>query len=126
MQDFQRAGGAPGASGGIALDALGGAINRVAPGATAFVHRNALFDAQYTTTWPLGSAPAGGARAARGNSRCRMAVDAALRQRPGLPELHRPQPGQLQQAYYGANYTRLTQVKAAYDPDRVFSFPQAV
>jgi hypothetical protein len=30
------------------------------------------------------------------------------------------------QAYYGANYTRLTQVKAAYDPHRVFSFPQAV
>jgi Berberine and berberine like len=30
------------------------------------------------------------------------------------------------QAYYGASYTRLTQVKAAYDPDRVFTFPQAV
>ena len=30
------------------------------------------------------------------------------------------------QAYYGANYTRLTQVKAAYDPHRLFSFPQAV
>jgi FAD/FMN-containing dehydrogenase len=30
------------------------------------------------------------------------------------------------QAYYGANYARLTQVKAAYDPHRVFSFPQAV
>jgi FAD/FMN-containing dehydrogenase len=29
-------------------------------------------------------------------------------------------------AYYGANYTRLTQVKAAYDPDHVFSFPQGV
>jgi FAD/FMN-containing dehydrogenase len=30
------------------------------------------------------------------------------------------------QAYYGANYTRLTQVKAAYDPHRLFTFPQAV
>jgi FAD/FMN-containing dehydrogenase len=28
--------------------------------------------------------------------------------------------------HYGANYTRLTQVKAVYDPNRVFSFPQAV
>jgi FAD/FMN-containing dehydrogenase len=31
-----------------------------------------------------------------------------------------------QQAYYGANYKRLTQVKGTYDPDRVFTFPQAV
>ena len=30
------------------------------------------------------------------------------------------------QAYYGANYSRLTQVKAAYDPDHLFSFPQAI
>jgi hypothetical protein len=29
----------------------GGAINRIGPGDTAFVHRNALFLAQYTTTW---------------------------------------------------------------------------
>ncbi|MFY9931974.1 MAG: FAD-dependent oxidoreductase, partial [Streptosporangiaceae bacterium] len=41
VEKFQRAGGAAGASGGIAFDALGGAVNRVAPGATAFVHRNA-------------------------------------------------------------------------------------
>ncbi|HYB45733.1 MAG TPA: BBE domain-containing protein [Streptosporangiaceae bacterium] len=30
------------------------------------------------------------------------------------------------QAQYGANYTRLAQVKAANDPDGVFTFPQAV
>ena len=51
--------GAKGGTGGIAFDALGGAVNRVAPSATAFVHRNALFGAQYTTDWDYGAAAAG-------------------------------------------------------------------
>ena len=52
--------GAPGAAGGVALDAFGGVINRIHPGATAFVHRSALFLAQYSTTWTPVPAAAGG------------------------------------------------------------------
>jgi FAD/FMN-containing dehydrogenase len=125
VEKFQRAGGAPGASGGIAFDALGGAVNRVAPNATAFVHRDGLFQAQYTTTWPLGSAAAAVARQHAWQQSFWQSM------RPyasghAYQNYIDPALTNWRQAYYGANYTRLTQVKARYDPNRVFTFPQAV
>ena len=125
VEAFQRAGGAPGASGGIAFDALGGAVNRVAPGATAFVHRDALFQAQYTTTWPVGAAAAAVARQHAWQQSfwqsMRPYASGQAYQNYVDPALTN-----WRQAYYGANYTRLTQVKGRYDPDRVFAFPQAI
>jgi FAD/FMN-containing dehydrogenase len=125
VEKFQRAGGASGASGGIAFDALGGAVNRVAPGATAFVHRNGLFQAQYTTTWPAG-APA--AAVARQHAWQQSFWQSMRPYASGQAYQNYIDPAltNWRQAYYGANFTRLTQVKAKYDPHRVFTFPQAV
>jgi len=125
VENLQRVSGAPGGSGGIAFDALGGAVNRVAPGATAFVHRNALFGAQYTTTWPVGSASAEVAR----QHAWQQSFWQSMRPYASGQAYQNyidPSLANWRQAYYGANYTRLTQVKAAYDPHRLFSFPQAV
>jgi FAD/FMN-containing dehydrogenase len=125
VESLQRVNGAPGGAGGIAFDALGGAVNRIAPGATAFVHRDALFQAQYTTTWPVGSASAGVARQHAWQQSfwqsMRPYVSGQAYQNYIDPALTN-----WRQAYYGANYNRLTQVKGTYDPDRVFTFPQAV
>jgi FAD/FMN-containing dehydrogenase len=125
VENFQKVAGAPGGSGGIALDALGGAVNRVAPGATAFVHRDALFGAQYTTTWPAGSASAEVARQRAWQQSfwqsMRPYASGQAYQNYTDPTL-----ANWRQAYYGANYARLTRVKAAYDPDRLFTFPQAI
>lgn len=44
--------------GGVSLDALGGAVARVAATDTAFVHRDALMTVQYTATFADGSNPA--------------------------------------------------------------------
>jgi hypothetical protein len=117
--------GAAGGVGGVAFDAMGGAINRVNAQATAFVHRNALFGAQFTTDWTTGAAASG-----------INAQHAWLRQ---FWQSMRPYAsGQCYQnyidpdltnwrtAYYGANYTRLSAVKHAYDPTRLFTFPQAI
>jgi len=125
VESFQRLAGASGASGGIAFDALGGAVNRVAPGATAFVHRDALFQAQYTTTWPAGSAAAAVTRQHAWQQSfwqsMRPYASGQAYQNYVDPALTN-----WRQAYYGANYARLSQVKGTYDPDRVFTFPQAV
>jgi FAD/FMN-containing dehydrogenase len=125
MEKFQRAGGAPGAAGGIAFDALGGAVNRVAPGATAFVHRNALFDAQYTTTWPTGAAAAAVARQHAWQQSFWQSMR-PFASGQAYQNYVDPALANWRQAYYGANLARLTQVKAKYDPNRVFSFPQAI
>jgi FAD/FMN-containing dehydrogenase len=117
--------GAVGGLGEILFDAFGGALNRVNPSATAFVHRDSLFLAQYLTRWNEGGSAAGASR-----------QHAWLRSL--YASLHPYSSGQAyqnyidpdltdwRQAYYGANYERLSQVKAAYDPHQVFRFPQGI
>jgi len=125
VENLQLVSGALGGSGGIAFDAMGGAVNRVAPGATAYVHRNALFQAQYTTGWTPGAASAGVAnQRAWQRSFWRSMRPYASGQ--AYQNYIDPDLTNWRQAYYGANYARLTRVKAAYDPDRVFTFPQAI
>jgi FAD/FMN-containing dehydrogenase len=125
VQSLQRVSGAPGGAGGIAFDALGGAVNRVAPGATAFVHRDALFQAQYTTTWPVGAAAAGVAR----QHAWQQSFWQSMRPYASGQAYQNyidPALTNWRQAYYGANYNRLSRVKGSYDPGRVFTFPQAI
>lgn len=108
--------------GGAAFDTWGGAIGDVAPSATAFVHRNAAYGAQYTASWA--DTPGDGPQAA--NQASLAAVKATLAgsatgaayQNYADPTLPDPL-----DAYYGANLPRLRQVKAAYDPDHLFTAP---
>jgi FAD/FMN-containing dehydrogenase len=122
---MQRVKGAAGGVGGIAFDALGGAVNRVAPGATAFVHRNALFGAQYTTDWTNGAGSAGinNQHAWLRNfwSSMRRYASGQAYQNYIDPDLTN-----WQQAYYGGNFARLAAIKKKYDPARLFTFPQAI
>jgi hypothetical protein len=58
--------GAAGGVGAIAFDAFGGALNRPSPSSTAFVHRNSLFLAQYSTSWNEGGRRPGRAASTTG------------------------------------------------------------
>jgi FAD/FMN-containing dehydrogenase len=125
VQSLQSVPSAAGGQGGVAFDACGGAINRVGPGDTAFVHRNALFLAQYTLTWDTGAATADIDQQAA----WQRELYASMRPYASGQAYQNyidPSLVNWRQAYYGANYQRLTEVKAAYDPDHLFQFPQAI
>lgn len=109
----------------VIIDALGGAVAKVPPDATAFPHRRAFASIQILTSWDTATPAAvsdparawlrsyaGALRSTVGGAAYVGYID------PGLADWHA--------AYWGANYARLQQVKAAYDPDNVFTFAQAI
>jgi len=113
------------AGGGIVLDAAGGAINEVAADATAFVHRNALASLQYSGGWGIGAPQseisANLAWLQSAWQGMRPYVNGQAYQNyidPTLPDW--------QQAYYGTNLARLSQIKSTYDPHDLFKFAQSI
>ncbi|MGM9516243.1 FAD-binding oxidoreductase [Roseateles sp. DB2] len=102
------------------LNLMGGAIARVAPQDTAFVHRQALFSAQYLCEYPAGTAEGSlvGAEQWAQGMRDRMqpwSSGGAYVNYPGTL-LQRSAP-----AFYGAGLARLQAVKASVDPKGVFA-----
>ncbi|MDJ0466938.1 FAD-binding oxidoreductase [Streptomyces sp. H27-C3] len=120
---FTRVTAAQGGGGGsIALTALGGAVNRVDPLATAFVHRRSRMLAQYIGSWRAGTsgtAQQAWLKTAHGAMR-RHASGAAYQNYTDAALTD------WRKAYYGPAADRLTKLKKRYDPDRLFDFPQAL
>src|SRR5437870_3747942 len=98
------------AGGGVALDAFGGAFNRVPATATAFVHRSSLFGAQYVASWSARASD----RVAQANLSWLRSVYAAMRPYASgfaYQNYIDPDLQDWQHAYYGQNLPRLIQVK---------------
>ena len=109
----------------VIMDLMGGAIGRVAPDATAFVHRGALFSAQYYIEGPVGVSPDQVTAARSAVSAMRGAM-AAWSSGEAYQNYLDPALANWQAAYYGANYARLVQVKARVDPTQVFNPAQGI
>ena len=98
----------------VTFTAMGGAYNRVAAGATAFAHRGERFLLEH-----IGEA----AGPWVDSSWATAHADGSGHVYPNFPD---PALGDWARAYHAGNYPRLAAVKAAYDPGRVFDFPQAI
>lgn len=102
--------------------AMGGAISRVRPEETAFVHRDARFLIAYQTNWE---------QAEDDQTNLDWCENTYEAMRPyvkggayvNIPD--RTLPDWLH-AYYGGNLARLVEVKRAYDPENVFHFAQSI
>jgi hypothetical protein len=113
------------AAGGASFDALGGAVDDVAADAAAYVHRGALFGAQYTASWQAtpGNGPLRRNQASLARIQAAARSDASGQAYQNYPDPTLRDP---QQAYYGANLSRLIEVRRTYDPAGVFTQPQGV
>jgi FAD/FMN-containing dehydrogenase len=114
MDDARKAG----ITGQVLLDVMGGALGRVAKDATAFWHRDALFSAEYYMDAPPG-------KPATWHHDLRTAM-APWSSGGAYVNYIDPLIADWKTAYYGGNYARLAQVKAAYDPQELFKFAQGI
>ncbi len=111
--------------GKVLVESGDGAVRDMPADATAFVHRDALFVAQYQARWTR-SAPA---EVAEANMAWVAGLDAAVapyRSGSSYQNYIDPKLEDWERAYYGANLERLRAVKARVDPDDVFRFAQSI
>jgi FAD/FMN-containing dehydrogenase len=103
----------------------GGAYNRVSPGATAFVHRDEVFQLKHAVVVDpeasIGEKEAAHRWVARSWASVHPWGSGRVFQNFPDPELE-----DWAGAYYGPNYQRLVRVKARYDPESFFHFHQSL
>ncbi|MCV2370110.1 FAD-binding oxidoreductase [Paucibacter oligotrophus] len=111
--------------GGVILNLMGGAIGRIAADASAFVHRPALFSAQYGAEY---SPTASSAQVSEGEQWAHGMRDSLRPWSSGRAYqnyldalITNPE-----QAYYGSNLARLKQIKAKFDPTGLFKPAQGI
>jgi FAD/FMN-containing dehydrogenase len=116
---------AAGNFGMMIMDLMRGAIDELAPDETAFIHRGALFSVEYYTYFATGTANATVDKAQAWVNNFRQTMKPWSSGGAYVNYID-PLIEDWSYAYYGANYPRLQQVKATYDPQGLFKIPQGV
>lgn len=110
-----------GQGGALIIDAYGGAIGDLAPGATAFAHRTQIASVQAYAGYAFGHGPA--AQTWLSSVRATLA---AVGSGYSYQNYIDPKLANWAQAYYGPNLARLRQARTTYDGGGVFDFAQAI
>lgn len=109
--------------GKVLIEACDGAVNELAPDATAFVHRGTTrFVSQYQARWRPGGPEDANLDWANGL----YAAVAPYRSGMAYQDYIDPRLSDWEHAYYGANFARLRRVKSEYDPDDFFRFARSI
>ena len=105
--------------------AWGGALNRVKPAATAFVHRDASWLFVVGASWSQKDTP----RRVASNLRWLNGLSNALERYSNGQAYQNfidPALADWQHAYYATNLKRLVAAKRHHDPDGIFRFAQGI
>jgi FAD/FMN-containing dehydrogenase len=106
--------------------ALGGAVNDVSRTATAYVHRDTLFDVNYLATVYVPPVPAAAEASARQWVNAGFAAIDPYSNGETYQNFIDTSLTDWRHAYYAENYARLVAIKARYDPFNAFRFAQSI
>ena len=108
--------------------AFGGAVRNAPVGGTAFPHRNALFYSEPGAGWGTRGKPHSGDPLTSEAQAWIAEFSQALRPYVNGAYVNVPNVGMLnwEKAYWGANFDRLRQIKARYDPGNFFQYEQSI
>ncbi|MEI4828619.1 FAD-binding oxidoreductase [Bacillus sp. FJAT-53711] len=111
----------PTSSAVVFFHGLGGAVAKVPSKNTAYFYRKALSNMSIYSTWDTPDGAAAGIRWVEDFRKAMLPFTRGVYvNTPDLSIEKWPE------AYYGNNFKRLTQVKAKYDPENIFKFPQSI
>ncbi|MGW2281529.1 FAD-binding oxidoreductase [Streptomyces sp. NPDC001770] len=123
VEAFGRRSVGEGGKGSVILTALGGAVNRVARDATAFVHRDSRMLAQYIAAWSP-DAPGASATAAQGWLKDIHAAMGPHASGEAYQNYTDPTLTDWRRACFGSSADRLGRLRDRYDPEGLFAGPQ--
>ena len=106
--------------------AWAGALNRVKPAATAFVHRDASWLFVVGASWSPKDTPRPGWRRICAGSTVSATRWGAYSNGQAYQNFIDPALGDWQRAYYATNIKRLVRAKRKYDPEAIFRFAQGI